>query len=198
MRLDVQTQAAIVGQPARGLSTDAAAAKHRIPPEVVRDLALRNGHPDLGQLAKASEALALAAQDEEAGHSLSRLAAEAKRLAPTTLGRRADKLLDQVDALAKAVDAERAAAAQRAQAAEKRSAEVAAAERADHKAEQQLARARAQLRTIKGNPHTPPTGTATSNALVRAWAHEHSIDCPARGRIPSRVLAAYEEATNAA
>lgn len=39
----------------------------------------------------------------------------------------------------------------------------------------------------------PSTGHSR-NAEIRAWAHRHGHDVPARGRIPQRVVAAYEAA----
>lgn len=49
-----------------------------------------------------------------------------------------------------------------------------------------ILRARGKL-----GPYTTP---APDSALVRAWAAEHNIPCPARGRVPGEVVAAYLEA----
>jgi hypothetical protein len=34
------------------------------------------------------------------------------------------------------------------------------------------------------------------NAEIRAWAHSNGHDAPARGRIPQRIVAAFDAATN--
>ncbi|GAA3717343.1 Lsr2 family protein [Terrabacter ginsenosidimutans] len=43
---------------------------------------------------------------------------------------------------------------------------------------------------------TLPSTGQSRNAEIRAWAHSNGHDVPARGRIPQRVVAAYQAAKN--
>jgi hypothetical protein len=65
-----------------------------------------------------------------------------------------------------------------------------------------LAQIKDLLRPRRTQPVLPPAGTAAAAAdskaaaadskVVRAWAAEQGLDCPARGRLPGGVLAAYQ------
>lgn len=40
--------------------------------------------------------------------------------------------------------------------------------------------------------NTRPSTRTSQSSLIRAWAKEHGIDVPARGKIPAHIYAAYE------
>lgn len=64
------------------------------------------------------------------------------------------------------------------------------------KLQERLAQIKAELRgdrPASSAPEPEPSG----NRAVRAWAAENGIECPARGRVPARVLDAYREAVTA-
>lgn len=73
-------------------------------------------------------------------------------------------------------------------------AEVLEAERQVEQLRAQLADAAAKLRSLKtpGTPAAASSSTLSRTAEVRAWAAEHSIPCPAMGRVPKAVMEAYE------
>ncbi len=52
--------------------------------------------------------------------------------------------------------------------------------------EEQALRCRYRLASEPETPATPAPA-----ALVRAWARENGVECPAKGRIPAAVLDAY-------
>jgi hypothetical protein len=65
----------------------------------------------------------------------------------------------------------------------------------------ELTAAREQLRSLGRQPLSPPaTGAQVAQALavdtkaIRAWAADNGVACPARGRIPTVVLTAWQEA----
>lgn len=106
----------------------------------------------------------------------------------------ADRVFDQLDKLRALIrEDQEKNAAKRAAAAEKAKA------RAEiERLERELAAAKAKLRGT-----TPTTKTATSTSsdasevpakTIRAWAAENDIECPAAGRIPGTVRAAYDDA----
>lgn len=122
----------------------------------------------------------------------------------------ADRIFDQVGRLRELIreDDEKNAEKRRAAAAKE-------AARAEVKRlEQQLADARAKLRGTKppattspsrpaGTTGQPSTSFVTAEDLerigltskeLRAWAGDHNIECSASGRVPRRVLAAYDDA----
>lgn len=118
-------------------------------------------------------------------------ASESKRI--QALGR---KISDQLDDLHERLDAEDRRQREKAEQARRREEErrKAAEERnraaAEVKAaEEALRKARAKLR---GSTATP--ADAHSARAVRAWAADNGVECPSRGRVPSRVIEAYKAA----
>lgn len=104
----------------------------------------------------------------------------------------ANKVLDDLDKLRTLIrEDQEKHAARRAAAAEK------AAARAEvERLEAQLAEAKAKLRGGTG-PKSKTTTTISdgpSAAEVRAWAAKNDVECPAVGRVPAAVRAAYDEA----
>lgn len=45
--------------------------------------------------------------------------------------------------------------------------------------------------------NTRPSTRTSQSSLIRAWAKEHGIDVPARGKIPAHIYTAYEQAHKA-
>lgn len=70
--------------------------------------------------------------------------------------------------------------------------EVIAAERRVEQLRRELAEATEKARLLKGGK-APSVAARDSNAAVRAWAAEHGVTCPAVGRIPTAVRAAYDK-----
>lgn len=61
------------------------------------------------------------------------------------------------------------------------------------KLEQRLAEIKSQLSRKRPSPESAGDA-APATSQVRAWAHDAGVECPARGRIPARVMEAYQAA----
>ncbi|WP_225825646.1 Lsr2 dimerization domain-containing protein [Streptomyces naphthomycinicus] len=69
--------------------------------------------------------------------------------------------------------------------------------------EEQLAQRLEAIRARKGElepakPKKRKTPRDYDAAMVRAWAREHGVDCPERGRVPKAVVDAWKQATGLA
>lgn len=97
----------------------------------------------------------------------------------------ATRLLDQAEALRELIaDDQRKHAAKR-----EADAQKAAARREVQRLQEQLRKAKAKLR---GDPSPASTTTPVApSAVVRAWAAQNGIACPARGVVPKAVADAY-------
>lgn len=103
----------------------------------------------------------------------------------------ANRVFDAVDRLRQLLreDEEKHAERRRAEA------EKAAARAEIARLEQQLADAKAKLRSKTATAaDTTSTGDGPTAAEIRAWANEAGVDCPATGRVPKSVRAAYADA----
>jgi hypothetical protein len=103
----------------------------------------------------------------------------------------ANKVLDDLDRLRTLIreDAKKHAARRKAER------EKAEARAEVERLKAQLAEAQAKLRggSAPGKKTTTPTDGPTA-ADVRAWATNNGVDCPAVGRVPATVRAAYDDA----
>lgn len=115
------------------------------------------------------------------------LLAAAKQSPSKRIQAAAQKAQDAIAKVRALVDAEEAKVAEHAKAdAAKR-----AARSEVERLERQLAQAKAKLR----GPSSKPTSSAGTPAkIIRAWAADNGVTCPAVGRVPAVVVEAYESA----
>lgn len=92
------------------------------------------------------------------------------------------------------------AAAKRADEALEKLRDLFAAEQAKAEAQAEIDQLERQLREAKARARgqavtSPATAVArVDTKKIRAWAHEHGVHCPDRGRVPKRVVEAYDQA----
>lgn len=171
------------------------AMKHGLTVDELRDIATRYGYPERDKM--------LWALDEM---NKPRLVA---RTSPDPKETIIDRLLDRADKSAKArtrklAERTRALLTELQQIVDEETAAAAAAEaEAKRKAELQaeVDRLEAELAAKKAalRGHTPAatktkTGSGGDAKAIRAWALEHGVDCPPRGRVPAAVAEAYHAA----
>jgi hypothetical protein len=114
----------------------------------------------------------------------------AKQMSPKRIQSLADRILADVARLRDLVTTEQVNTAAR----EREDREKAAARAEVERLEKQLAAAKAKLR-----PSPPPAPaaaprTSASAKEIRSWATDNGVECPTRGVLPARVVAAYAEA----
>ena len=196
MTIDTQTTLTVVSMAARGRRSQAIADATALPVAVVSRIVGDHGGPDMGKLAKAAEQLRdqLATEDtvvvgvptaqpsRPAPDRLATLTAEAARLGSAKLTRRAQWIGEKLDELADdLLVAEKAWEA----------------DAARRKLRDELATLRSREAEIRAklapgvDPWAQPVGR---NAEIRAWAAATNLPCPAYGKIPKAVRAAYEAA----
>lgn len=157
----------MVSMLAKGAKPEMVARRLARPAEEVVEVAQRHGWPDLGRLLNASVQLANPT-DPDAAADLVAVASGDPELAPLA------------DAAAKAI-----AALSDAMAARERRSQL-----RDELAQLELEIAERQKRADDLRAKLTPLP-----AVVRAWAANQGIDCPKTGRMPRRVIVAYENAT---
>ena len=163
----------IVSTLAKGFTPDVVARRLGQRAPLVREVAEAYGYPDLGRLAAAADALRAAAAD-------------APRAAPVGVLDEARKvpelavLVEAADAALTALrDGLKAHRSRRRWMDELVQLDLEIAERS-----KRVAELRAKLKPAA--------------AVVRAWARAHDVECPAQGRIPAGVMAAYALAVRGA
>lgn len=142
--------------------------------------------------------------DDDQTVRLRNLINAAKGISDKRIQRQLERALDALTSLQDLVSKHRAAV----DAKDRQEREQATARAEVDRLKKQLAAAQAKLR---GQPHKPrSTGTGaggrglastedleqlgTTSKDVRTWAHDSGVDCPAVGRLPSRVLDAWKAA----
>lgn len=181
------------------------ASNHKLTVEDVRSLVAQHGYPDPKEMRRhafeldtngtvpptrpAPTALPQATQQSLV---IERLLGAGEKSAKARTRNLAKKIREQLaDLRALVIDERNAADAAAAAEAER----VRLQAEVDH-LEQQLAEKKKALGGSKaGRASTTPKGDA---AAIRAWAGEHSVFCPAFGRVPRDVVEAYELATRQA
>jgi len=193
--LTLATKHGIVSHLARGRTTQWIADGTGLPIAVVRQVGADHGSPNMGRLAICADELRKQL-DKEAGHpsagtsaagSVDLLKAEAERIGAKTLIARANRiatLLDQLrvdlKAASKLWDAEAAARTERQAKVDK------------------LAALKAEADTLRAElgAGKPKAGRSDLGKVVREWAKESGVECPARGRVPQKVLDQYTKAVS--
>jgi hypothetical protein len=159
-----------------------AAVVSRIPPLRPRlaadTLAPATATPPPAEPTRDAIALMLARADDSSSRAAKRTAERIRTLITT--------LRDQLNAVAEADRLAKAEAAER----EKVLAEIAAARKALDEANERakalgLRKSRGTAATVRGS---------SDNAAIRQWAAEQGLACPARGRVPADIRAAFEAA----